>query len=896
MTTPTLGSENELADRSETLAEHRAGSEPSREPAPLPLEPEDRPSGGDFGIIYKIFSFILRPWTSRVRPLTADVDELRRLQDEGQLLLVGHVVSFINFMIVNEYLKRNGLRTVRYTHGFSPFWVLPFTEALAIYREQLFVNFEQRRNIELERALQAVDRGENAFIFLKRGGRFAWSKKVYYYHGTFGRIWRNLTKQTRNTYLVPTSVFLTRRRKRGTVRNFWEIFFGTYDIPGRIRRLWQLLINCKKGGTIFSRHVDLNAELEKNAQVSEAQIDKRLRRILLLHLNNEDAAYRGPTKRSVERKVRKILRERRLNNELEAVAERTGRSLESVRKEAEKNLRHIASDTSERTINLLRIFFGFVWTKTIEGIDVHQEDLQRVREMTKNGPVLFLPCHRSHVDYLVFAYLFEKEGLNYPRFAAGENLSKWPLGPILRRAGAFFIRRSFKGEVIFPLVFDAYLRHILRERHVLVFFMEGGRSRTGKLLQPKTGMMNMVIDAWRQGIVDDLPLVPVTIDYGKVFEGQSFIRENSGAEKKQESLGSVIRSRKVLKRKHGWIRLRFDEPIYLNEYAEEQGLSKDDLGFKTRIPFVNDLSYKVLNRVNDSVTLTAGNIIAGLLLGNPRRGMRLSDLKALFGVSVRYLKNRGVDLAFPEPRLDMALDNALQTFEQWETLVQVEVGGETVVNIPREKRAEMEYYKNNGLHFILDLTLFCTAFECLEPDERTPENLLAFARRVYGTLQHEFLIRDDYPTADNMEHAQKALEVLGGVKQVDGLIVPGDQRFGNDLVHINGHLLLNFFESYFIAAEVLSEQDPEIAVDRKQFLKICTGKGRLLYAVGTVRLDESINHVTFGNALTYYQQQGFIKFQTPKGSKSTQILLVKGKEAQLTEIKKRLFDWTNLLE
>ncbi len=850
----------------------------------------------DFGLVYKIFRFVLRPLMGRVRALNVDLEALRQGQKEDQILLVGHVVSFINFLVVNDYLQRNGLRPVRYTHGFSPFWVLPFKEAWALSRDSLTKSFEERRTMELNRAIEAVDRGEDAFIFMKRGGRFAWSKKVYYYHGTFGKLSRTLESRENRTILVPTSVFLTRRRKRGTRRNFYEIFFGTYDIPGRIRKLLQLLFNNRKGGMIFSKALDLNAEYAKYHDLSQDQIDKRLGRLLLLHLNNEDAAYRGPTKRSVERKVRKILKERRLNSELEAVAQRSGRSLESVRKDAEKNLRHIASDTSERTINLLRIFFGYVWTRTIEGIDVSKEDLNRVREMTKAGPVIFLPCHRSHVDYLVFAYLFEKEGLNYPRFAAGENLSKWPLGPLLRRAGAFFIRRSFKGEVIFPLVFEAYLRHILRERHVLVFFMEGGRSRTGKLLHPKVGMLSMVIDAWRQGIVEDLPLVPVTIDYGKVFEGQSYLRETSGKEKEQESLTSVIRSRKILKRKHGYIRLRFDDPIYLNQRIADEGLKKEDLGFKTKVPFVHRLGSDVLNRVNNRVTLTAGNIIAGILLGNHRRGMTLSDLKTLFGVSVRYLKNRGVDLAFPEPKLELALMNALETFKTWETVVTVEVSKRTVINIPQDKRVEMEYYKNNGLHFILELALFSTAYSCLPAEERSFDQILEFAREVFQTLKEEFIIQSDYPSEEAMHMALKALIVMGGVRRDGDLIVDGDRRYGRDLVAINGHMLLNFFESYFVCAEVLLELIESDPVDRKLLLKQCMGHGKLLFAVGTIRLPESMNHVTFSNALKYFNSLSLVKFQNAPSGKGQIVVINKTKVAELMAVRDRLYRWMDMLE
>ena len=519
-----------------------------------------------------------------------------------------------------------------------------------------------------------------------------------------------------------------------------------------------------------------------------------------------------------------------------------------------------------------------------------------MRELNKQGPVVLLPCHRSHVDYLVVAYLFEKQGLNMPRFAAGDNLSKWPLGSIIRRAGAFFIRRSFKGETIFPLVFDAYIRHLLRERHVLAFFMEGTRSRTGKLLPPKMGMMSMVMEAWRQGLVEDLPLVPMTLDYGKVFEGAAFLREKSGMEKEKENLAGVLKSRKVLKRKHGVLRLRFSEPIYLKQFVAEQGHTRDSLGFKARIPLLNDLSYKVLNQVNRRVTLTAGNIVAGLLMGNHRRGMTLESLKGLFVISVRYMRARKVEITFSEKKLEIALNNAIDTFVSWDALVRVNVGGEVVVNIPENKRSEMEYYKNNGLHFILEIALFCMAVRSLPQKKRTLAEIHAYSLEIYSFLNQEFLFRGEWPTLEMMEKAFKTMEVIDALQIEDGRVVSGDYRLGRDLVQINAHMLLNFLESYFVVAEVLAELAEGEEPDQKLLLKQCMAKARLLYAVGTLRRHESLNHVSFANALNKFAKLGLIQKRNVKGQKYPQIIMRKSQREAFATMKSKLFKWIQRLE
>ncbi len=848
----------------------------------------------NFGLIYNIFRVILYPWISRVSILNPKLQEISGLDKNSQVIFVGQSASFIDLLIVNDILKRKGLKPIKFTHGINPFLILPFVKAFRSWSSRLFMNEEERLNLEVEDLMAQADQGENGIVFLKRRvGLFGGS--TLFFRGFFGQLTKNLEGRSKAVCLTPTSVFLTRARKKNVKRTTFDIFFRSYDMPGRARKLMQLFFNHQKGGVVFSEPINLTRIADQFEGQGRQVRDKRLRWALLFHLNNEDRAYRGPNKRSKEKKVRKILNEKKLNEELAKVATRTNRPLESVTKEADRILHEIASDTSERVINILRILFDFVWARTLEGLDVHQEDLDKIRELNRQGPVVYLPCHRSHVDYLAVAHLFEKKGLHYPRFAAGDNLSKWPLGPILRRAGAFFIRRSFKGETVFPLVFDAYVRHLLRERHVLIFFMEGGRSRTGKLLHPKLGMMGMVFDAWRQGVVKDLPLVPVTIDYGKVFEGQAYLREKGGLDKEKENLASVIKSGKVLKKKHGVLRLRFGDPIFLSDYVESEGHTRDSLGFKTKLPFLNKLSYRVLNEINNQVTLTAGNIVAGLLLGNPRRGMAFSELKALFVLSVRHFRHRKVELAFTEKKLDIALENALATFVGWETLVRVKVSGEEVVNIPEAKRSEMEYYKNNGLHFILDMSLFCMAFVYLDPSDRTLGKIYEFARKIYEMIEVEFLFLETYPTMEMMESVLKALETIDALKVENDQIFFGDYDIGRNLVKINAHMLLNFLESYFAMAEILCDMEDEHQVDRNQLLKQSMDKAKLLYAVGTLRRMESVNHVSFTNALTLFSNKGWIRMRKTKNEKHPQVQVNKDNRAAFEDAKNTLYQWINRL-
>src|SRR5437763_3680148 len=193
---------------------------------------------------------------------------------------------------------------------------------------------------------------------------------------------------------------------------------------------------------------------------------------------------------------------------------------------------------------LLEAIFNRIWPRVFTALEI--VGLENVIECVKEHPVVLVPCHRSHFDYLILSYIFHLNYLSPPHIAAGDNLSFWPMGPLFRGAGAFFIRRSFEDDELYKMVFRKYLTFLIREGYTQEFFIEGGRSRTGKILTPKLGMLSAILGAFVDGVRHDLYLVPVSIHYGRVVEEEAYKRELVGADKEKESIWSLLKARRLL--------------------------------------------------------------------------------------------------------------------------------------------------------------------------------------------------------------------------------------------------------------------------------------------------------------------------------------------------------------
>ena len=286
--------------------------------------------------------------------------------------------------------------------------------------------------------------------------------------------------------------------------------------------------------------------------------------------------------------------------------------------------------------------------------------------------------------------------MHIPRVTAGKNMAFWPMGQIFRKCGAFFIRRSFKGERLYLEVFQRYIKSLLEEGHPIEFFIEGGRSRNGKLILPKTGFLSILLRAYREGFCKDLIFVPASIIYDRIMEEKSYHEEIGGGLKKKENFMQIIKARRFLKRKYGKIYIRFSHPFSLNEY-----LSQIDSSVKNA---PRELAFHLVRSINAVSLVTPLSLITTAILANHQRGFHLSELAETVNILSKFIKRYDI------PTTSTLVDSSKKIEETLSLLINQRVVDfledatgeeETFYYVDEDKKIQLEYYKNSIIHFFI---------------------------------------------------------------------------------------------------------------------------------------------------------------------------------------------------
>ena len=536
--------------------------------------------------------------------------------------------------------------------------------------------------------------------------------------------------------LVPVSVFWGRAPGR---ENFWLQlpFAESWAENGTVLRALSVLINGRQLIVQFGEPLSLRALIEETADAPLAT--RRVARACRGALHRQRAALIGPEIASRRSIVAQVLRTQVVRQAMRNEMRNKGLTRQQAMAAAKKCVNEIAANYSHVTVSLLARLFKRIWNRLYDGVEVHH--LEQLQALATNHEVVYVPCHRSHMDYLLLSYVIYQNGYAVPHIAAGINLNLPVVGGILRQGGAFFIRRSFAGNALYTTVFTKYLGVMMARGHSIEYFIEGGRSRTGRLLAPKTGALTMTVRSFLRDPLKSVVFVPVYFGYERIVEGATYVNELSGKPKEKESLLGMLRALPALRKRFGRVHVSMGEPIMLDELLNQHAPLWREQAVEDKPAWLgamtDELAQRILCNINSAAFVTPINLLALVLLATPKQAMLETDLvrqlKLYASLLKRYPYSERVKLT------DMDAAEIVRYAETMGVLQRHTHDMGDVLSMSEASAVLMTYFRNNVLHLMVLPSAIASCF--LNNRQVRTEDLQRLAWRIYPYLRDELFLR-----------------------------------------------------------------------------------------------------------------------------------------------------------
>ncbi|HEX5381728.1 MAG TPA: glycerol-3-phosphate 1-O-acyltransferase PlsB, partial [Acinetobacter sp.] len=404
---------------------------------------------------------------------------------------------------------------------------------------------------------------------------------------------------------------------------FKLLFTDTWATPSRVKQLVNIGLHGRESYLEFHEAQSLR-DLIQYAKTTHPNLSPAT--YIISSLNNYMDAQRevvlGPDLSDRRNVMHSLIKAKDVQDAIRRESIRSKISMLEAERRAISYLNEIVSDYSSSAVRFADMALTRLWTQLYDGVEVH--NFSTVRELAKEYEIIYTPCHRSHIDYLLLSYVIYKRGLMVPYIAAGDNLNMPFVGQLLRGGGAFFIRRTFRGNGLYTTVFKEYLYSILSRNTPLEYFIEGGRSRTGRLLPAKTGMLAMTVHSHLRGRAKPIVFVPTYIGYERLMEGSTYVGEMQGKPKEAESVLGIVKTLRKIERIFGKVHVNFGEPVFLDDKlkafgAENIRIEKNDDPIPNEVSdAVSSAAHTILENINRAVVINPVSLLSLILLATPK--------------------------------------------------------------------------------------------------------------------------------------------------------------------------------------------------------------------------------------------------------------------------------------
>ena len=541
--------------------------------------------------------------------------------------------------------------------------------------------------------------------------------------------------------------------------------------------------------------------------------------------------------------AREVLETPRFQDELDKLADRIGRSRSSVEAEALNGLQEIVTVQSPTFAAAFDYGLGPLHTRAWT-VDVDVAQLESLKALNQQHGLVYLPTHRSYADAFILSRLLRDHGMKRNHILGGNNLGFWPLGTIIRRSGGILIRRSFQDDEVYKLVVREYLAWLAANKMNLEWYMEGGRSRTGKLRPPKYGLLSYLVSAIETGGAQDMMLVPVSTTYDQMHEIAVMAEEEAGASKAKENLLWLAGYARKQQKWIGNAYVRFGEPLSLREALDR---ADTEGGGKWTVA---KIAFEVFQRINHATPVTAHALVTFALLGTHDRALTLEEVHGIVEPLLTYADRRGLPSShLDDLRSEEGLGQALDSLVESGVVTCYEGGLHAVYRISAGQHSVAAFYRNSAIHWFVNRAIMEVALLDATRDEKTGplERAWASAFELRDLLKFEFFFSDKDTFREELKQESRLIDakfrqrVAKAKNRMDIL---------NSLPVLLAHRVLPaFLEAYYVVADRLVAQPTDVAIDKAALIDECARVGRQYVLQQRLQHPEAVSKEVFGNAV-----------------------------------------------
>ncbi|MCL1693862.1 MAG: 1-acyl-sn-glycerol-3-phosphate acyltransferase [Actinomycetia bacterium] len=527
--------------------------------------------------------------------------------------------------------------------------------------------------------------------------------------------------------------------------------------------------------------------------------------------------------------------------------------LNKMQRKTSYYLKEMAATHSPYVIDIVTGLMAWILSLGYQNLEYSTDDLRELYQIGETHPLVFLPSHKSNSDHLVLQYVLYQNEFPPNHTAGGINLNFFPIGALLRRTGIFFIRREFKTNEPYKFVLRQYIDYLLEKRFPLEWYLEGGRSRTGKLRSPRLGMLSYVVDAYLRGLVDDIVFIPVSIGYDQISDIGSYATEQLGGKKEEESFAWALRFISNLHRRYGSVHVGFGEPLSLSDTLP----MGTDLTTESGRYIIPKMAFEISNRINDATAITPISLVTLALLSQPSRGLTVDEAVTALGPFVDYVRERDLPTTVPGMAVTPeAVEVALQELVASKVVSRVEGLSDVVYVIEKDQHLAAAYYRNTIIHFFVDGSILeVSVAGMLRDGTAGMEELLARAFGWRAILKFDFFFEGRDGFRDSIIE-ELLLECPDGIERVNNGDLEG--VFASLAPATSPAVLMPFLEAYRIVAAVIAQADPNETLDKKTVQARALRLGRQYAAQGRISTPEALSTELFASGIELADNAGLL--------------------------------------